>query len=161
MDPIFDAQTGGLRLDGFDLSISPTLTRSDFEAHTAFGRFTVFVRNEPYCSFLTQAEIRGEPFHVVLWFFDMGGLWRLTLGTSRREIVGADWGDYDLPASVDFHEQWLDEALGQKALVHPPGDPRQPYVGPVRRLGWATAVVGTDPHNGTSDIHVDYRDRPS
>ena len=25
----------------------------------------MFVRNEPYCSFLTQAEIRGEPFHVV------------------------------------------------------------------------------------------------
>ena len=160
MDPIFDPRTGSLGLDGFDLVISPALTRAAFEAHPDVGRFTVFVRNEPYCSFRTRAEIRGEPFHVVLWFYDMDGLWRLTLGTGRREIVGADWSDYDLPASVDLHEQWLDEALGQEPMPHPRCDPQQPYVGPVRRPAWATAGVATDPHNGTSEIVIDYRERP-
>ena len=160
MDPIFEPATGRLSLDGFDLAISPALTRPEFEAHPDVARFSVFVRNEPYCSFRAEATIGGEPFHVVLWFFDLHGLWRLSLGTGRSEIVGRDWADYDLPASVDFHEQWLDRALGREPEQHPRGDSEQPYVGPVRRLGWGTAAVSIDPHNGTSAIYVDFREDP-
>lgn len=149
-------RNGTLRLDGIDLDIARGLTRSAFEADPAFGRFVVFIRNEPYCSYRVDATIEGEPFYVVLWFKGPGPMWRLTLDTARPEIVGQDWGDYDLPASVDFHEAWLDAALGLPASDHPAVDPGQPYVGPVRKLGWATAVVGTDPHNGTSEIVIDY-----
>jgi hypothetical protein len=161
MDPLFDPQTGSLRLDGFDVVVSPGLTRTDLESHPDFGRFEVFIRNEPWCSFITRdVGVGGELFHVVLWYVDLGPLWRLTLGTARPEIVGTSWGDYDLPASVDFHESWLDRALGLPSATHPRCDPREPYAGPVRQLGWATAAVGVDPHNGDSEIFVDYRHPP-
>ncbi|KAA1421605.1 hypothetical protein F0U44_04830 [Nocardioides humilatus] len=137
-DEGLDPTTGTWRFGGSTCALGPALTRATFDAHPEAGLWSPYAVDEPFCSYRRAAVLCGEPLTVIVWF-DGDALRRMTVGTSRAEIVGSGWGEYDLRAGVAFHQRFLERVLGAA-------------VGP---FPWGRLSVGVDPVNGTSEIVVD------
>ena len=137
--------TGCITLPEIGASIAPSLSRSQFLQTPAFAAASVFVQNEPSCSYrLPDIPQPDTDLGMVLQF--QGEQLRslsLSHGAARFGSSWSDWSRERELARKSFHERWL-----ATELRTPPGE-----------YPWGNISSYYDDKGGFSSITIRYANR--
>lgn len=111
---IIDIDTGRVGLPEIAVPIDGTLRKAKFLQTPAFSSAAVFLRSEPWCSYVLAPIPLGETDLMVTLHFYGEQLVRLEIshGAARFGRSWADWSREGELARKAFHEQWLADKVG-------------------------------------------------
>lgn len=132
------SKTGQLQLDS-GLILSPALSRSQFLASSDGTASTVFVKNEPWCSF--RVEVPAEQVALALFFkAEVLESVRIVLTDQKFGTSWADWSEHKEMGRKAATDQWL--------LAH--------GLTPGKKYGWGSVWCGFDSKGGFSSAVIRY-----
>lgn len=137
-----DQDTGCIQLSETGPVISSSLSRSEFLAMNAYSGASVFVRNEPWCSYrLPDIQQAEADLRIVLFFHGQHLRW---LNLSLGAVTSWDtWSEERELARKAFHEHWLT----QEMHMH------------LGKYQWGEITSYYDPRGGSSGIAISYGKR--
>lgn len=138
---MIDIQTGELISDSGN-RIGPNIKRDMFLASEISENATIFVKNEPWCSYrVAELRISGLNFIIILFFYGQD-LNRIDMLNSNPQF-GETWNDWSEEKELqrkESHEKWLDKIIGSK-----------------RNFSWGNIDSVYDQKSGTSLIIITYK----
>ena len=132
------SSTGQFELDS-GLTLSAALKRSQFLASAEGAASTVFVKNEPWCSF--RLEVTAENVALALFFkAEVLESVQIALTDPKFGTSWADWSQYTEMERKAATDQWL------SAHGFSPG----------KKYGWGSVWSGFDSKGGCSSSIIRY-----
>ena len=143
---MINKKTGEIKFPGWEVSLSPSLTRERFLKSTLAEDAKVKVKNELYCSWnLIPTKWEDYKWWNIMVFFKDERLYQVNLAASDHEI-GARWEDWSEELELrkkDYYTALLGRLLGFSGVEH-------------HGLSWGSVKAVYDEKTGGSYIIVKY-----
>jgi hypothetical protein len=141
---MIDKQTGEIKFPGWDISLSPAVTREVFLKSPLAQGAKVTVNNEPYCSWrLVPTNGEDQKWWHTIVYFKGEKLYQINLAASDDES-GSGWEDWS--EEFERHKKDYYTALVERFL----GFSRQ------QDFSWGSVEAVYDEKTGGSYIMIKY-----
>ena len=140
---MIDQNTGEITIESVPIRFGADFSRGEFLHSPLVKNASVFVKNEPYCSYQI-GTFRADDLSLIisLWFFGKK-LESVELVHHTAEQFGSSWADWTEENELKrkaIHDAWLEKQLG-----------KPPYI-----YDWGAVSSVYDERSGGSSIVVRY-----
>lgn len=143
MNMMINKNTGELFIKSVPITIGTDFSRREFTKSPLAKNASVFIRNEPYCSYqIGTFKTDDLTLIVSIWFFGEK-LETVELVHHTAVQFGSSWADWSEENELKrkaIHDAWLEKELGEP-----------PY-----KFAWGTVASDYDARSGNSSIVVRY-----
>jgi hypothetical protein len=139
---MIEKASGEVKFSGWDISLSPALSRAEFLSSSLAKDAKIDVSNEPYCSWRIKPSLWNDKWWtVVVYFFDQK-IQMLTLSAwkDENEPCWENWSEKEEMNRKKYHSRVLFRLLGIP-----------PY-----RFSWGKVVSIYDEKSASSSIVISY-----